>query len=589
MLDRLGALIASDDQQRIERMLAAARTFLAVTSLVAIWLDPTEPTRYSAIAYGLMALYVVHSLVVHILVLVRDRSTPAFRFTVHAVDILWPTLMAMVTEGPNSPFFVFNVFVLSAAAYRWGLQETLITAGAAIVLYTSEAFLLPSAQGFVPFYSGTGLELNRLIMRAFNLLIMGFLLGYLGEEEKLLRLEASATAGITGKIQAETGVRAAVQDVLDEVCPIFGSKHALIILNETTTQRLYLWEGHHLDANQPVQVSVTELVSIQRAKYIFDTPAQAWHAVLRAGPGGQKNLHIVALDEAGQRQRGATWSPAEAFLEAHNFREVLGVSFASGTDWTGTMLLFDPDLGSTRTAAVSFLLTLSRYVGPALYNLYLTRTLRSRAGAVERARVARELHDGIIQSLISIEMQMDVLRRQEGASPDQLAAELHRIQLLLRQEVLNLRELMQQMMPVDIGPKQLLDFLAYTVDKFRRDTGIAAAFTSALEEVHLPQRVSVEVARILQEALVNIRKHSGAKNVLVRFDSVDGNLKLIVDDDGRGFGFSGRLTQNDLDSARRGPVVIKERVRSLGGELTIDSGPGRGARLEISFPQKNYV
>jgi two-component system sensor histidine kinase DegS len=186
-------------------------------------------------------------------------------------------------------------------------------------------------------------------------------------------------------------------------------------------------------------------------------------------------------------------------------------------------------------------------------------------------------------------MQMDVLRRQEGASPDQLAAELHRIQLLLRQEVLNLRELMQQMMPVDIGPKQLLDFLAYTVDKFRRDTGIAAAFTSALEEVHLPQRVSVEVARILQEALVNIRKHSGAKNVLVRFDSVDGNLKLIVDDDGRGFGFSGRLTQNDLDSARRGPVVIKERVRSLGGELTIDSGPGRGARLEISFPQKNYV
>jgi len=421
-----------------------------------------------------------------------------------------------------------------------------------------------------------------------NLWITGFLLGYLGEEEKLLRLEASTTARITAKIQSETGVRAAVQGVLDEICLIFGSKHALIILNESSTGRLFLWQGRRPSPTQPTIVSSAELASIQREKYDFKAPAQACHASVRLGPGSAKHFDLVALDAAGNRQRNVSWSPPETFLDTHEFRQVLGAAFASGNEWSGCLLLFEPDIGSSRQAAVSFLLTLSRYLGPALYNVYLSRTLRTRAGAVERARVARELHDGVIQSLISLEMQTDVLRRQEGSSPEHMSAELQRIQLLLRQEVVNVRELMQQMTPLNIDPKQFLDFLAYTVDKFRRDTGIAAIFTSALQEVQLPSRDSMEVARILQEALVNIRKHSGARNVLVRFDEVAGSWKLIVDDDGHGFDFSGHLTQNDMDAARRGPVVIKERVRSIGGQLSIDSVPDGGARLEVTFPKKTY-
>ena len=103
--------------------------------------------------------------------------------------------------------------------------------------------------------------------------------------------------------------------------------------------------------------------------------------------------------------------------------------------------------------------------------------------------------------------------------------------------------------------------------------------------MRLPPRVCRELARIVQEALVNVRKHSSARNVLVRFGWEDGHWRLVVDDDGRGFPFSGRLTQADLDSARRGPLVIKERVRSIGGQLTVESTPGGGARLEITLPQ----
>ena len=584
ILERFGAIAVSNEEQRIERILAAARTFLAGTSLVAIWLDPAQPVQYATFVYGLMGLYMVHSVTIQFLVLVRASSTPEFRFTIHVVDILWPSLISMVTSGPNSPFFLYNVFVLSAAAYRWGLRETLLTAGAAVALYTSEALLASTTRGVVPSFLGEDFEFNRHLMRALNLLILGYLLGYLGEEERVLRTEASATARISGKIQGSVGLRAALQYTLNELCLIFGSMQALVILQETGTGRLFLWQGRRASGGQAIALVVTEPPVAECSRYTFDAPAEAWQAIQRTSSDGRNTLDLVALDKTGRRRRDAVWTPSRQFLETYPFRQVLGAALAYGDEWSGSMLLFDP--ASTSPVAVSFLLALVRSVGPALFNVYLTSRLRSRAGAVERARVARELHDGVIQSLISLEMQLDVLRRQKDASPDHVTAEVQRIQLLVHQEILNLRELMQQMRPVNIVPKRLVEFLAYTVDKFRRDTGISATFTSALQEIVLPPRVCTEVARILQEALVNIRKHSGAHNILVRLDAAGGHCKLIVDDDGHGFDFYGRLTQNDLDIARRGPMVIKERVRSINGTMTIDSIPGGGARLEITFPQK---
>ena len=234
----------------------------------------------------------------------------------------------------------------------------------------------------------------------------------------------------------------------------------------------------------------------------------------------------------------------------------------------------------------AYLLLLGFLVGYLMERERQFRAETSQAKTMDRALVARELHDGAIQSLIGLEVHVDVLRRKapEG-SPT--AEELARIQQLLRQEVVNLRELMQQMKPLDLGPEQLLDVLAESVDRFRRETGISASFVSDLQNVSLPPRVCQELARITREALVNVRKHSGAENVVVRFGRLEGGFQLVIDDDGHGFDFKGRLSQAELDAARKGPVIIKERVRSVGGELTVESTKGRGARLEITLPESH--
>ena len=269
-----------------------------------------------------------------------------------------------------------------------------------------------------------------------------------------------------------------------------------------------------------------------------------------------------------------------------DFDRVMSVSFIFGREWWGRIFLFDPTLTGNIEEELRFLQELVRQVGPAVYNVYLLRRLRMRAGAVERARFARELHDGAVQSLIAVEMQVDVLRRQAANNTESVTDELSRIQGLLREEVLKLRELMQQMKSLDVDSRKLLGFLGDTVERFQRETGISARFLSELEEVEMPPQVCREVARIVQEGLVNVRKHSGAHQVLVRLGRSDGSMTLMIEDDGRGFPFTGRLSQSELEKIGKGPLIIKERVRLIEGELTIESNPGRGSRLEIRVPQK---
>jgi two-component system NarL family sensor kinase len=149
----------------------------------------------------------------------------------------------------------------------------------------------------------------------------------------------------------------------------------------------------------------------------------------------------------------------------------------------------------------------------------------------------------------------------------------------------DLRTLIHELKPIELDPRRLVDFLAGMVERYRYETGIGAKFVCDEENVTLRPQVCRHVAGIVQEALANVKKHSGADNVLVRLGSDQGNWVLSIEDDGRGFAFSGHLSPADLERMRAGPLIIKERVRSLGGEMSIESKPGQGARLLITFPQ----
>jgi len=117
--------------------------------------------------------------------------------------------------------------------------------------------------------------------------------------------------------------------------------------------------------------------------------------------------------------------------------------------------------------------------------------------------------------------------------------------------------------------------------KFERDSDLHTSFVCDSPVINLPSQTCRELVRITQEALANIHKHSGARNVAVEFRAMRGLYLLGIEDDGIGFDFSGQFTTAELNHLQKGPRLIKERAEAIGAQLTISSKPGRGCRLEV--------
>jgi signal transduction histidine kinase len=576
-LSRLKIIGLAYEDVRVEHVLAFARLFVALTSLAAWLFHLGDTTSHYRVGLVLLLGYVVTSVALLLWLQLNSEPNRAFVLAAQATDVAWPALLCLFIEVPNSTFFILFLFAMIAAAFRWGFVETMATAliSAAVLLF--HAATLAYGPPAVRELFLASAEPARLVIRCAFLLVAGFLLGFLAETEKQLRAEIALTNHLLSLARVGSRFASVLQDVLAELARIFQGTAVYEVSAQSSTGRAFKWEIPCLA--QPA-IHVQELAPAEKNREILSEYPHAFF-LRRIPPNGA--CAITALDEEGRRVQNGASRLEMPLPEAES---LLVVSHEMGRDWSGRLVLINAQLGRQREHELRFAQSVMQQLAPVLYSVYLFRAFRSRAGASERARVARELHDTSIQSLISIEMQVDVLRRR-STDPGQ-AAELDRIQGMLRQEVLNLRELMQSMRPVDIGPHQLLDFVAELVERFSRDTGIAVRFISELQEVTLPPATCRELVRIVQEALVNVRKHSGAHSAIVRFGSQDGLWRLVINDDGNGFPFAGRFTLKELDCLRRGPAVIKERIRAIGGDLLLESTPGHGSRLEITIPLKGY-
>src|SRR5262245_15202688 len=406
----------------------------------------------------------------------------------------------------------------------------MLTTTTMIAMLFGETFVVSSSTRL--FGSVEAVQLNRLIVRAAYLIIVGVLLGYLSGREKQHRTEIALVSDIGRSIRSELGLTKAIHVTLESLLHVYDAVEIWLVIMDHRSGQMTFWRGCRANGGDKVEVRMSE--------------------------------HELSADLT-------TLLPRPSRFKA---------SFVFRDEWSANVYVFDPSIAIPFGDGKSFIEAAVNQIGSAIYSVFLGDLLRSRAGALERARLARELHDGVIQSLVGAEMRVAVLRRNVERGEYLAKEDLRDLQTLLHNEVLSLRELMQQMKPPEVGPEDLLDFIADRVDRFRRDTGISTKFHTDLQEVSLP-------ATIGQELLTNIRKHSGARHGLVRFGRHRGIWRLTIEDDGLGFPFKGRWTLSELDKTHQGPLTVKERIRAIGGDLVLESMPGKGSRLEISFSSKD--
>jgi two-component system nitrate/nitrite sensor histidine kinase NarX len=264
-----------------------------------------------------------------------------------------------------------------------------------------------------------------------------------------------------------------------------------------------------------------------------------------------------------------------SFAELFQARSILTVPFRFRGEPVGRVILLDREGSPFTEEDLDLLQLLIRQLTPVVENVFTLRQLRLRAIEGERDRIARDLHDGVLQTLASLDMQLDVLRRLTLKDPERLAAELAQLQQIVKTEGVELREFVGDLKPLQIESADLVELLESYIDRFRNETGLVVELLADRMNIDLPEKVCREIFQMIREGLNNVKKHAQATHVVIKMKQDERYLHLVIDDNGKGFSFAGTYASEALDSLRLGPISIKEHTHTLNGQLTIESTPGR--------------
>jgi signal transduction histidine kinase len=301
-------------------------------------------------------------------------------------------------------------------------------------------------------------------------------------------------------------------------------------------------------------------------------------------PEGRGLLGVVLTQGERLRLRDLTQDPRAAGFPLHHpkMTSLLAVPIPGPGRIRGNLYLADkkgePEF--TRSDEET-LLRFATQAAIAIDTAHLHQQLRGLAVAEERLRIAHEMHDGLAQVLAYVGTKAQAVReylrsgRPEEAvvQLDQLATAAREVYGEVREGILALRAAGRTGRPID---EALSDYLIQWQDQ----TGIEADIALEAGLTLAPER-ELQLVRIAQEALANVRKHSGAQRVALALARRDGKLCLDVTDDGRGFS---PAAPHAGGAPRFGLATMRERAQAIGGELEIDSAPGRGTQVRLRVP-----
>ncbi|HYS56829.1 MAG TPA: PAS domain-containing sensor histidine kinase [Burkholderiales bacterium] len=197
----------------------------------------------------------------------------------------------------------------------------------------------------------------------------------------------------------------------------------------------------------------------------------------------------------------------------------------------------------------------------------------------EKSRIARELHDELGQALTALKLDVAWLSDRLPAGDAAIAEKLKAMQAMIDGTVAATRRISSDLRPLILDDLGLVPAAEWLVQDFTQRTGIPCELRVGSPEPELKDPHATAVFRILQESLTNVARHAKAQRVEVALARADGTVTLNVRDNGRGF---------SLDDPRRpnafGLMGLRERVYLLGGEVRIESEPGRGTSIAVQIP-----
>jgi signal transduction histidine kinase len=557
---------------RTEKIIAFCRVLLALATIGVAIIDPKQPSFRPDLAYVVLYGYLAYSVVVFALVRGEHlRQEWVGRYSM-VLDVGWISLITIFTEGGTSPFFLLHVFVISSVSVRWGFRATMVVTVVLALLYPIVFFLA----GHV---FGTDIGFRRVhIFRPVYLLTLAYLIGYLGEYERRSKRKLGFMLELPAAFRRGRPPGRALTRLMRRALDHFAAERGLLVLRDPESGRFFTWDVARRGGRMRLGLRITEVDPFPLA-FAADTEGLLVNDVR---PGTGTALCYDVLTGAIQRKAIV---PALALPDGCAAEAMIVAPVLIQRELRGHAVVIREARRKFTRDDLEFLLLLVGQAASGFETVRLQEKAEEFAVAEERGRIARDLHDGFIQSLAGIDLRVEacklLLQRDPGRVPRELE-ELHQA--------------------VDRGYREVRHYLTVLREPRRQEQDLWTSLDRLAAEFSTRERLGVRIVRppsdpaltpstahdltqIVREALRNAVRHGHASQAVIKISCRPSHLSLVVHDNGSGFtNGHARVDEDGFLAPQAAPWSIRERTAALGGSLRVWTKPGRGAEITVTIP-----
>jgi signal transduction histidine kinase len=551
-----------------QRTVAALRLVLAASALGVVWIDPTQPASQAGHAYLALCLYTTYSAAFYAATLLESAPAAALRPFEPWIDVAWYLALVALTGGASSLFFVLFFFPILVASFRSGFAV-----GMGLTAVSTLVFL--AVAGAVS-RGGADIEWNRFLLRPVYLLGLGWVISQRGGFETLLKRRLALLKEIGRLSNPRLGTDRTLGSSLERLRRFYDADDCLLITSGRADEGARIRRAAR---DAPERSQREDPLPADLAGTLLALPAQ--HALVYQGPGRRPSWRApgqqfdvargepVPLDRA-LLERLAEWFAAGSFVSV----PVLGHGRSVGRLYvSGPSARLRPD-------DVSFLLQVVDQLLPILENVRLVDRLAASAAEEERQKIARDVHDSIIQPYIGLQIGLSALHNRLAAgeatpggesSLRPVAEQVARLLAVTDSGIADLRRFVARLRGGAASEKGFVAILESFARRFSELTDIAVQVEAA-DGLHINDRLAAEVFQMAAEGLSNVRRHTEAKRAWIQLSEADGALRLAIENDGPRAAPSFR------------PRSLAGRAESLQGWTTVEGRPDGGTRVLVTIP-----
>jgi signal transduction histidine kinase len=540
-----------------------------MAALVIYRFDPMEIPAFRLGTLSLIFIYAFYSLILYLASLWQPRSLN--HQILLWVDILWITSVIILRHGSSSFYFIFYYFAILSASFREDL-----TPGMRVVWVCSLFYFLICMGDYLLNHD---LEFDRFLIRITCLLAFGYMIAYRGQFEIARKNRLSLYNEISLLPNPRFGVDRFVALVMERLLHLYKADSCLLLLKGEGDEEYQL---RMADRSHPERGGHAETIPAEFAAYLLKLPdnlAIAYNGRSRSRWRWKRSVYAfpVQSKERAPHERGGLPSPEQE----KEFGEKLAVSLDAASYVTVPIYHYEEYLGRLYLISesylfndtdASFLLDVLRFILPLMDHIRLVDNLASEAAEQERQRIARDIHDRVIQPYIGLHFGLSALHRKIKAHT--LSVEdIERLMEMADGSIEDIRTYTRQLKNEVDREEGLASALRRFADRFHQATGVQVDFEIG-KISSLTGRLTAEVFQMIVEGLSNVRRHTLANYATIGLSERQDNLVLTIK--------NGPWETANVISFT--PKSIAGRAEALGGQHKVVRHVNGISIVEVTIP-----